>query len=167
MLKRGLALLLALVMLTSVASAVQATTPEGERYDVSAWAQKDVAEAWKIGLHKSNTYTDYRKPVKLLKMRGDGAPALRHTQGERRAHVRRGEGGIMTAQAPCAKIARRDPDLADRMWATITVGGREVVDAEKRALGRRVCETCPLRTTCIADSLVGVWKDRILLGVFY
>ena len=49
MLKRGLALLLALVMLTSVASAVQATTPEGERYDVSAWAQKDVAEAWKIG----------------------------------------------------------------------------------------------------------------------
>ena len=63
MLKRGLALLLALVMLTSVASAVQATTPEGERYDVSAWAQKDVAEAWKIGLHKSNTYTDYRKPV--------------------------------------------------------------------------------------------------------
>ena len=63
MLKRGLALLLALVMLTSVASAVQATTPEGERYDVSAWAQKDVAEAWKIGLHKMNTYTDYRKPI--------------------------------------------------------------------------------------------------------
>lgn len=85
-------------------------------------------------------------------------------QGERRAHVRRGEGGIMTAQAPCAKIARRDPDLADRMWATITVGGREVVDAEKRALGRRVCETCPLRTTCIADSLVGGWKDRNLIG---
>lgn len=95
----------------------------------------------------ASTLTDYRKPVKLLKMRGDGAPALRHTQGERRAHVRRGEGGIMTAQAPCAKIARQDPDLADRMWATITVGGREVVDAEKRALGRRVCETCPLRTT--------------------
>ena len=71
----------------------------------------------------ASTLTDYRKPVKLLKMRGDGAPALRHTQGERRAHVRRGEGGIMTAQAPCAKIARRDPDLADRMWATITVGG--------------------------------------------
>ena len=88
----------------------------------------------------ASTLTDYRKPVKLLKMRGDGAPALRHTQGERRAHVRRGEGGIMTAQAPCAKIARQDPDLADRMWATITVGGREVVDAEKRALGRRVCE---------------------------
>ena len=76
----------------------------------------------------------------------------------------RGEGGIMTAQAPCAKIARQDPDLADRMWATITVGGREVVDAEKRALGRRVCETCPLRTTCIADSLVGGWKDRNLIG---
>ena len=116
----------------------------------------------------ASTLTDYRKPVKLLKMRGDGAPALRHTQGERqgerRAHVRRGEGGIMTAQAPCAKIARRDPDLADRMWATITVGGREVVDAEKRALGRRVCETCPLRTTCIADSLVGGWKDRNLIG---
>ena len=70
----------------------------------------------------------------------------------------------MTAQAPCAKIARRDPDLADRMWATITVGGREVVDAEKRALGRRVCATCPLRTTCIADSLVGGWKDRNLIG---
>ena len=112
----------------------------------------------------ASTLTDYRKPVKLLKMRGDGAPALRHTQGERRAHVRRGEGGIMTAQAPCAKIARRDPDLADRMWATITVGGREVVDSEKRALGRRVCETCPLRTTCIADSLVGGWKDRNLIG---
>ncbi|MBS6717380.1 MAG: hypothetical protein KH250_09090 [Bifidobacterium longum] len=70
----------------------------------------------------------------------------------------------MTAQASCAKIARRDPDLADRMWATITVGGREVVDAEKRALGRRVCATCPLRTTCIADSLVGGWKDRNLIG---
>ena len=70
----------------------------------------------------------------------------------------------MTAQAPCAKIARRDPDLAERMWATITVGGREVVDAEKRALGRRVCATCPLRTTCIADSLVGGWKDRNLIG---
>lgn len=33
----------------------------------------------------ASTLTDYRKPVKLLKMRGDGAPALRHTQGERRA----------------------------------------------------------------------------------
>ena len=32
----------------------------------------------------ASTLTDYRKPVKLLKMRGDGAPALRHTQGERR-----------------------------------------------------------------------------------
>lgn len=28
----------------------------------------------------ASTLTDYRKPVKLLKMRGDGAPALRHTQ---------------------------------------------------------------------------------------
>lgn len=63
MLKRGVALILALVMLVSVASAVEATTPEGERYDVSAWAQKDVAEAWNVGLHKRNLYTDYRKPV--------------------------------------------------------------------------------------------------------
>ena len=142
------------------------------RFTVAAPAEE---ESWRSRIMEINkpmttrnmlasTLTDYRKPVKLLKMRGDGAPALRHTQGERRAHVRRGEGGIMTAQAPCAKIARRDPDLADRMWATITVGGREVVDAEKRALGRRVCETCPLRTTCIADSLVGGWKDRNLIG---
>ena len=54
----------------------------------------------------ASTLTDYRKPVKLLKMRGDGAPALRHTQGERRAHVRRGEGGIMTAQALPARRSR-------------------------------------------------------------
>ena len=29
---------------------------------------------------------------------------------------------------------------------------------------RQVLKTCPLRTTCIADSLVGGWKDRNLIG---
>ena len=43
MLKRGFAFALALVMLVSVASAVEAVTPDGDTYEVSAWAQKDVA----------------------------------------------------------------------------------------------------------------------------
>ena len=41
MLKRGFAFALALVMLVSVASAVEAVTPDGDTYEVSAWAQKD------------------------------------------------------------------------------------------------------------------------------
>ena len=49
MLKRGFAFALALVMLVSVASAVEAVTPDGDTYEVSAWAQKDVAEAWNVG----------------------------------------------------------------------------------------------------------------------
>lgn len=43
MLKRGLAFVLALVMLLSVASAVEVPTGDGGTYQVSAWAQKDVA----------------------------------------------------------------------------------------------------------------------------
>ena len=38
MLKRGFAFALALVMLVSVASAVEAVTPDGDTYEVSAWA---------------------------------------------------------------------------------------------------------------------------------
>ena len=50
MLKRGLAFALALVMLLSVASAVEVPTGDGGTYQVSAWAQKDVAKALELGL---------------------------------------------------------------------------------------------------------------------
>lgn len=63
MLKRGFAFALALVMLVSVASAVEAVTPDGDTYEVSAWAQKDVAEAWNVGLYKGG---DMRTIVCLL-----------------------------------------------------------------------------------------------------
>ena len=49
MLKRGLAFALALVMLLSVASAVEVPTGDGGTYQVSAWAQKDVAKALELG----------------------------------------------------------------------------------------------------------------------
>lgn len=38
----------------------------------------------------ASTLTDYRKPVKLLKMRGDGAPALRANGGHMFAGARAG-----------------------------------------------------------------------------
>ena len=63
MLKRGFAFALALVMLVSVASAVEAVTPDGDTYEVSAWAQKDVAEAWNVGLYKGGGYENYRMPA--------------------------------------------------------------------------------------------------------
>lgn len=63
MFKRGVALILALVMLASVASAVQVTTPEGEHYDVSTWAEKDVAKALALGLLSGSENGDYRVPI--------------------------------------------------------------------------------------------------------
>ena len=63
MLKRGFAFALVLVMLVSVASAVEAVTPDGDTYEVSAWAQKDVAEAWNVGLYKGGGYENYRMPA--------------------------------------------------------------------------------------------------------
>ena len=63
MLKRGLAFALALVMLLSVASAVEVPTGDGETYQVSAWAQKDVAKALELGLLSGLKNGDYRQPI--------------------------------------------------------------------------------------------------------
>ena len=63
MLKRGLAFALALVMLLSVASAVEVPTGDGGTYQVSAWAQKDVAKALELGLLSGLKNGDYRQPI--------------------------------------------------------------------------------------------------------
>ena len=63
MLKRGLAFVLALVMLLSVASAVEVPTGDGGTYQVSAWAQKDVAKALELGLLSGLKNGDYRQPI--------------------------------------------------------------------------------------------------------
>ena len=63
MLKRGLAFVLALVMLLSVASAVEVPTGDGGTYQVSAWAQKDVAKALELGLLSGPKSGDYRQPI--------------------------------------------------------------------------------------------------------
>ena len=63
MLKRGLAFALALVMLLSVASAVEVPTGDGGTYQVSAWAQKDVAKALELGLLSGPKSGDYRQPI--------------------------------------------------------------------------------------------------------
>ena len=63
MLKRGLAFALVLVMLLSVASAVEVPTGDGGTYQVSAWAQKDVAKALELGLLSGPKSGDYRQPI--------------------------------------------------------------------------------------------------------
>lgn len=63
MLKRGLAFALALVMLVSVASAVEVPAEDGETYQVSAWAQKDVEKALALGLLREPESNDYRTPI--------------------------------------------------------------------------------------------------------
>ena len=63
MLKRGLAFVFALVMLLSVASAVEVPTGDGGTYQVSAWAQKDVAKALELGLLSRPKSGDYRQPI--------------------------------------------------------------------------------------------------------
>ena len=63
MLKRGLAFALALVMLLSVASAVEVPTGDGGTYQVSAWAQKDVAKALELCLLSGPKSGDYRQPI--------------------------------------------------------------------------------------------------------
>lgn len=67
-------------------------------------------------------------------------------------------------EGACVKIARRSAQLADRMWSTVTVGDREVVDGRMREMGRRLCAECPLRSVCLADALVGGWKDHNIIG---
>lgn len=53
----------------------------------------------------------------------------------------------------CARLMRRDPDLADRMWA----GGRGAdgapVDRVARREAVRLCEACPVRLSCLASGL--------------
>ena len=71
--------------------------------------------------------------------------------------------------ATCALVARRSPRLADRMWGSVTLDdGREWVDRTARRQGRRLCDSCPLRTACLSDALAGQWKDaRIAGGLTY
>ena len=50
----------------------------------------------------------------------------------------------------CARIAEVSPDLADRMWNTVTGDdGRDLVDERMRAKGRVLCSACPMRLDCI------------------
>ena len=66
---------------------------------------------------------------------------------------------------PCAKVAAHDAALFDRMWSTVSgPDGKEVIDKPMRDRGRAICCTCPLRTACLADALVGGWKDRNIIG---
>ena len=55
------------------------------------------------------------------------------------------------------------------MWGSVTLDdGREWVDRTARRQGRRLCDSCPLRTACLSDALAGQWKDaRIAGGLTY
>lgn len=64
----------------------------------------------------------------------------------------------------CARVAATDPVLADRMWHTVGVDGREVVDPVAREAGIRVCEACAVRDACVAAAVAGGWKDRSVYG---
>ncbi|PKU97742.1 WhiB family transcriptional regulator [Bifidobacterium pseudolongum subsp. globosum] len=65
----------------------------------------------------------------------------------------------------CARIAEVSPDLADRMWNTVTGDdGRDLVDERMRAKGRVLCSACPMRLDCISRAIVGGWKDKAVYG---
>lgn len=65
----------------------------------------------------------------------------------------------------CARIAAIDPDLADRMWNTVTdQDGRDLIDERMRGKGRMLCSACPMRLDCISRALVGGWKDKAVYG---
>ena len=66
---------------------------------------------------------------------------------------------------PCARIAAADPDLADRMWNTVTDSeGRDLIDERMRGKGRRLCSACPMRLDCISRAIVNGWKDKAVYG---
>ena len=65
----------------------------------------------------------------------------------------------------CARIAGGDPDLADRMWNTVTdPDGRDLIDERMRGKGRMLCAACPMRLDCISRALVNGWKDKAVYG---
>ena len=65
----------------------------------------------------------------------------------------------------CARIAAIDPDLADRMWNSVTdQDGRDLIDERMRGKGRMLCSACPMRLDCISRALVGGWKDKAVYG---
>ena len=65
----------------------------------------------------------------------------------------------------CARIAAVDPDLADRMWNTVTdPDGRDLIDERMRGKGRMLCAACPMRLDCISRALVNSWKDTDVYG---
>ena len=65
----------------------------------------------------------------------------------------------------CARIAAVDPDLADRMWNTVTdPDGRDLIDERMRGKGRMLCSACPMRLACISHALSNGWKDKAVYG---
>lgn len=65
----------------------------------------------------------------------------------------------------CARIAAVDPDLADRMWNTVTdPDGRDLIDERMRCKGRMLCAACPMRLDCISRALSNGWKDKAVYG---
>ena len=65
----------------------------------------------------------------------------------------------------CARIAEVSPDLADRMWNTVTdPDGRDLIDERMRAKGCVLCAACPMRLDCISRALVNGWKDKAVYG---
>ena len=65
----------------------------------------------------------------------------------------------------CARIAAVDPDLADRMWNTVTdPDGRDLIDERMRGKGRMLCSACPMRLDCISRAIVNGWKDKAVYG---
>ena len=65
----------------------------------------------------------------------------------------------------CARIAAVDPDLADRMWNTVTdPDGRDLIDERMRCKGRMLCSACPMRLDCISYALSNGWKDKAVYG---
>ena len=65
----------------------------------------------------------------------------------------------------CARVAAIDPDLADRMWNSVTGDdGRDLIDERMRGKGRMLCSGAPMRLDCISRALVGGWKDKAVYG---
>lgn len=71
--KKVLLIFLTALLIVPTVWAVEAKTPDGERYEVSPWAAENVAQAWKLGLNKINAYVDYRTPVERWQFGQDAA----------------------------------------------------------------------------------------------
>ncbi|OZG60735.1 MULTISPECIES: WhiB family transcriptional regulator [Bifidobacterium] len=71
----------------------------------------------------------------------------------------------MSGIGVCAQIAAKDPERADRMWGMVLgEDGEYSLDRPARAMGRQLCDQCPLRVDCLSRALVSPVRDNTIIG---